>query len=258
MACYDCARLGTSRSQASPSSPTCSEAHVHKVIKDDGHLALTEGVQHRFAPQVLVPGVGGVDGHGCVSQHGLDTGGRYDHLLVCQRQRETGEDYWASRGNPGGRGGGGGTSLTWSVHLVSKRYQDSKLHFVFVARHWKQSPAAQLLLIHLQSIRSFHQEPAGEAPGKPPARAIPPFSHSTSHYVGLQPPSLTQSVTKDANPNASTPEQTLMTCFFFLTLFFECLSWRCYTHSRHLTSCYYSDAWAYRIPKIGIWIDTRK
>lgn len=62
--------------------PTCSEAHVHEVVKDDGHPALTEGVQHRFPLQVLIPGIGGVHGHGCVSQHGLDTGGGYDHLLV--------------------------------------------------------------------------------------------------------------------------------------------------------------------------------
>lgn len=62
--------------------PTCSEAHVHEVVKDDGHLAVAEGVQHRFPLQVLVPGVGRVDGHRRVSQHGLDTRGGHDHLLV--------------------------------------------------------------------------------------------------------------------------------------------------------------------------------
>lgn len=68
--------------------PTCSEAHVHEVVKDDGHLALTEGVQHRFPLQVLIPGVGGVHGHSRVSQHGLDTSGRYDHLLLWETKAD--------------------------------------------------------------------------------------------------------------------------------------------------------------------------
>ena len=39
------------------SRPTCSKVHVHKVIKDDGHLAVAEGVQHGLPPEVLVAGV---------------------------------------------------------------------------------------------------------------------------------------------------------------------------------------------------------
>lgn len=43
------------------------------------------------------------------------------------------------------------SSFTWSVHLVSKRHQNSKLHFLFVTWHWQQRPATELLLIHLQT-----------------------------------------------------------------------------------------------------------
>lgn len=62
--------------------PTRPEAHVHKVVKDDGHLAVAEGMQHHFPLEMLVPGVAGVDGDRSVSQHRLDTGGRHDHFLV--------------------------------------------------------------------------------------------------------------------------------------------------------------------------------
>lgn len=68
--------------------PTCSKAHVHKVVQDDGHLAVTEGVQHHFPLQMLISGVTGVDGDSSVSQHGLDTSGCYNHLLICSRQRD--------------------------------------------------------------------------------------------------------------------------------------------------------------------------
>lgn len=61
---------------------TCSKAHVHKVIQYYRHLPITEGMQHHLPLQMLVSGVSGVDGHGCVSQHGLDTGCRHDHLFV--------------------------------------------------------------------------------------------------------------------------------------------------------------------------------
>ncbi|TNN81672.1 hypothetical protein EYF80_008118 [Liparis tanakae] len=37
--------------------PTCSEAHVHKVIEHNGHLAVAEGVQHYFSLQMLISGV---------------------------------------------------------------------------------------------------------------------------------------------------------------------------------------------------------
>ena len=75
-----------SRPTDSSSSPvtasTCSKANVHKVIKDDRHLSVTEGMQHHFPLQVLVSGVSGVDSHGRVSQHRLDTGRGHNHLLV--------------------------------------------------------------------------------------------------------------------------------------------------------------------------------
>ena len=67
------------------SRPTCSKVHVHKVIKDNGHLAVAEGVQHGLPPEVLVAGVLGVDGHRRVPQHGLQTGGGHDHLLIWGR-----------------------------------------------------------------------------------------------------------------------------------------------------------------------------
>lgn len=93
MTCYDCVVSAAGRLVPPAACPTCSEAHVHEVIEDDGQLAVAEGVQHRFPLQVLIPGVGGVDGHGRVSQHGLDTSRRYDHLLLWERQRETNEDF---------------------------------------------------------------------------------------------------------------------------------------------------------------------
>lgn len=77
--------------------PTCSEAHVHKVIEDDRHLAVTEGVQHHFPLQMLISGVSGVDGHSSVSQHSFDTGCCYDDLLICRRQRETNEYFRVCR-----------------------------------------------------------------------------------------------------------------------------------------------------------------
>jgi len=65
-----------------PRGPTCSKVHVHKVIEDDGHLAVAEGVQHHLAPEVLVAGVLGVHGHRRVPQHGLETRGGHHHLLI--------------------------------------------------------------------------------------------------------------------------------------------------------------------------------
>lgn len=62
--------------------PTCSEAHVHKVIKDDWHLAVTEGMQHHFPLQMLISGVSGVDSYRSVSQHSLNTSRGHNHLLI--------------------------------------------------------------------------------------------------------------------------------------------------------------------------------
>lgn len=62
--------------------PTCSKAHVHKVIEDNRHLAVAEGVQHHFPPQMLISGVSRVDSDSRVSQHGLNTSCCHDHLLI--------------------------------------------------------------------------------------------------------------------------------------------------------------------------------
>lgn len=91
MTCYDYVLGHTDiqlRAFSPITCPTCSKAHVHKVVEDDGHLAVAEGVQRHFPLQVLVSGVAGVDGYSSVSQHGLDTSGGYNHLLICSRQRE--------------------------------------------------------------------------------------------------------------------------------------------------------------------------
>lgn len=62
--------------------PTCSEAHVHKVIKDYWHLAVTERVQHHFSLQMLISGVSRVDSDSSVSKHRLNTGCCHDHFLI--------------------------------------------------------------------------------------------------------------------------------------------------------------------------------
>lgn len=61
---------------------TCSEVHVHKLVKNYGHLALTEGMQHHLPLQVLISGVSRVDSNSRVSQHRLNTSRGHDHLLV--------------------------------------------------------------------------------------------------------------------------------------------------------------------------------
>lgn len=70
------------RNHSGVTTPTCSKAHVHELVHHDGHLAVTEGMLHHLPLQMLVPGVSGVDGHRRVAQHGLNTSGCHDNLLI--------------------------------------------------------------------------------------------------------------------------------------------------------------------------------
>lgn len=62
--------------------PTRSKAHVHKVIEDNRHFAVTEGVLHHFSLQMLISGVSRVDSYSSISQHSLNTSCCHNHFLV--------------------------------------------------------------------------------------------------------------------------------------------------------------------------------
>mmetsp|Transcript_23058 Transcript_23058/g.41371 ORF Transcript_23058/g.41371 Transcript_23058/m.41371 type:complete len:458 (-) Transcript_23058:25-1398(-) len=62
---------------------TGTERHVDKLcIADDGDSASVEGMHHKLSMKVLVPGIFGMNGHGPISQHGLQTSRRHNQLLV--------------------------------------------------------------------------------------------------------------------------------------------------------------------------------
>ena len=49
--------------------------HVGVLVADDGDLLVEQGQDHMAAVEMSIPGVGPVDGHGGIAQHGLGAGG---------------------------------------------------------------------------------------------------------------------------------------------------------------------------------------
>ena len=63
---------------------TCTKVHVHKLVEHDGYLAETERMPHMFAVEVTIAGILGMDRHGRVTEHGLDTRCGNHNLLICK------------------------------------------------------------------------------------------------------------------------------------------------------------------------------
>ena len=57
-----------------------AELQIHVLVGHDGDLPVHQGQQALFADDILIPLVGGVDGHAGVAQHGLGPGGGHDDV----------------------------------------------------------------------------------------------------------------------------------------------------------------------------------